>query len=130
MSLRRAPAQGIDWIDAGTLNFSLLRYLDDARALVVIVAAELHAPPGTVRVFQGEAMDRVVGAGQHGSVHEAGLADLMTIARFRGSLPDHRALISVQPERIDWGESLSAPVVAALPAICEQARLLAQRWAE
>jgi len=129
--LREAvPGDDIEWLDAGTLNFSLLQYLDNARALIVIDAAELHAPPGTVRVFQGAEMDQAVGAGQHSSVHEAGLADLMTMARFKGCLPEHRALISVQPQRIDWGDELSPPVAAALSSICEQARLLALRWAE
>lgn len=129
--LREAvPDAAIEWVDAGTLNFTLLPYLDHARALVVIDAAELGAPPGTVRVYQGEEMDRMVGAGRRNSVHEAGLADLLAMARLNESLPEHRALITVQPQRIDWGETLSPPVAAALPAICEQARLLAQRWAE
>jgi hydrogenase maturation protease len=129
--LREAlPEPGIDWIDAGTLNFTLLPYLDNARALVVIDAAELGEKPGTVRVYQGAEMDQMVGAGRRNSVHEAGLADLLAMARLKDCLPAHRALITVQPQRIDWGEALSPPVAAALPGICERARLLAQRWAE
>ncbi len=129
--LRKAVADdNIDWIDAGTVNFPLLNYLNGAKALLVIDAAELHAPPGTVRVFFGSEMDEIVGTGQHGSVHEAGLADLMTMARFDGCLPAHRALISVQPQRTSWGVDLSPPVAGALPGICEQARRLALRWAE
>lgn len=129
--LREAmPDSAIQWIDAGTLGFSLLHYLEDARALIVIDAAELGAPAGTVQVDQGEAMDRVVGAGRRRSVHEAGLADLMSMARLSDCLPDHRALISVQPQRVDWGEALSGPVAEALPGICERARLMAQWWAE
>jgi hydrogenase maturation protease len=129
--LREAvPEPDIEWLDAGTLNFTLLPYLERARALVVIDAADLREPPGTVRTWQGEDMDRVVGAGRRNSVHQAGLADLLGMARLRDCLPAHRALITVQPQRIDWGESLSPPVAAALPAVCESARLLAQRWAE
>lgn len=124
------PEPDIEWIDAGTLNFTLLPYLEHARALVVIDAAELGEPPGTVRVYQGDEMDRMVGAGRRNSVHEAGLADLLGMARLQDCLPAHRALITVQPQRIDWGETLSPPVAAAMPGICERARLLAQRWAE
>lgn len=120
----------IDWVDAGTLNFTLLEYLEHARALVVVDAAELGEPPGTVRVFQGDEMDRMVASGRRNSVHEAGLADLMAMARLKDWLPHHRALITVQPQRLDWGEQLSPPVAQALPGICERARLLAQRWAE
>jgi len=125
-----ADAPDIDWLDAGTLNFSLLQYLDGARALVVVDAAQLGEPPGTVRVYFGDEMDRVVGAGRRNSVHEAGLADLLAMARLKDWLPRHRALITVQPQRVDWGETLTPPVAAALPGICERARLLAQRWAE
>ena len=125
-----APDASIEWLDAGTLNFTLLHYLERAGALVVIDAAQLGEPPGTVRVYQGAEMYEKVGAGRHNSVHQAGLADLLAMARLRDCLPAHRALVTVQPGRIDWGESLSPAVAAALPAICEQARLLAQRWAE
>lgn len=129
--LRDAVAEpDIEWVDAGTLNFTLLEYLDRARALVVVDAAELGEPPGTVRVWFGEEMDRVVGGRRHSSVHEAGLADLLGMARLKDCLPAHRALITVQPQRVDWGESLSPPVARALAGICERARLLAQRWAE
>lgn len=124
------PDAGVEWVDAGTLNFTLLRYLENARALVVIDAAELGESPGTVRVYQGGEMDEMVGAGRRNSVHEAGLADLLAMARLKDCLPPRRALITVQPQRIDWGEALSAPVSAALPGICERARLLAQRWSE
>ena len=120
----------IEWVDAGTLNFTLLHYLEGARALVVVDAAEIGAPPGTVRTWFGDDMDRVVGAGRRNSVHEAGLADLLAMAQLKDCLPRHRALIAVQPQHIDWGESLSPPVASALPGICERARLLAQRWAE
>lgn len=129
--LREAvPEPDIEWIDAGTLNFTLLPYLEHARALVVIDAAELGEQPGTVRTYQGDEMDRMVGAGRRNSVHQAGLADLLGMARLQDCLPAHRALITVQPQRIDWGEALSPPVAAAMPGICERARLLAQRWAE
>jgi hydrogenase maturation protease len=124
------PGEPIDWIDAGTLNFTLLPYLENARAVIVVDAAQIGEPPGTVRVFLGDEMDRMVGAGRRNSVHEAGLADLLGMARLKDCLPHHRALITVQPQRLDWGEQLSPPVAAALPGICERARLLAQRWAE
>ena len=129
--LREAvPEPGIEWVDAGTLNFTLLPYLDGARALVVVDAAELGEPPGTVRVWLGDEMDRVVNAGRRNSVHEAGLADLLAMARLNDCLPAHRALVTVQPQRIDWGDSLSPAVTRALPQVCESTRLLAQRWNE
>ena len=124
------PGEPIEWVDAGTLNFTLLEYFEHARALIVVDAAQLGEKPGTVRVFQDEEMDRMVASGRRNSVHEAGLADVLAMARLKDWLPHHRALITVQPQRVEWGEQLSEPVAAALPGLCEQTRLLAQRWAE
>ena len=128
--LRAEPADAaVELVDGGTLNFTLLQYLEDAPAMIVIDAADLDARPGTVRVFEGEEMDRMVAGGRRNSVHEAGLADLMAMARLKDCLPERRALITVQPQCIDWGEALSPAVARALPGICERARLLAERWA-
>jgi len=118
----------VELVDGGTMNFTLLQYLEDAAALIVIDAANFDARPGTVRVFEGDEMDRIVTGSRHNSVHEAGLGDLMAMARLKDCLPERRALITVQPQRIDWGETLSAPVARALPGICARARLLAERW--
>jgi len=119
----------IDYVDGGTLNFTLLEHIEGASAVIVIDAAELDAPPGTVRTFEGDAMDRLLATGRHRSVHEAGLADVMGMARLKDCLPERRALISIQPGRIEWGEMLSPPVADALPLACNEARALAQRWA-
>lgn len=123
------PDERIDFIDGGTLNFTLLEHVERAAAIIVIDAAELEAPPGTVHAFVGDALDRLLARGRHRSVHEAGLADVMAMARLRGVLPERRALIAVQPQRIEWGDALSPPVAEALPTLCESARALAQRWA-
>jgi hydrogenase maturation protease len=118
----------MELIDGGTLNFTLLQYLEDNQAVIVIDAADLDAAPGTVRVFEGEEMDRVVAGGRRNSVHEAGLADIFGIAWLRDCVPARRALITVQPAHVGWGDALSPAVQQALPGICEQARRLVARW--
>ncbi|MEJ1975485.1 MAG: hypothetical protein WDN49_04780 [Acetobacteraceae bacterium] len=52
------------------------------------------------------------------SAHEAGLADLLTLAWLEGWAPMRLALLGIQPQRIDWGEQLSEPVAQSLPAAC------------
>jgi hydrogenase maturation protease len=83
----------------------------------------MGAAPGHVACFDGEAMDRQLGkAGR--SVHEVGLADVLDMLRLTGQLPDHRALVGIEPGRVDWGESLSPAVEAAVP----RAASLALEW--
>lgn len=116
-------------IDGGTLSFSLLSHLEDAQAMLVVDAANLEAAAGTVRVFESEAMDRFIRRSGGRSVHEVGLAEVMDMARLHGCLPPQRALVCIQPERIDWGDALSPAVQAATPHARRRVRELLCRWA-
>lgn len=116
-------------IDGGVSSFfSLLSHLEDAQAMLVVDAADLEASAGTVSVFESGEMDRFIRRTRGRSVHEIGLADLMDMARLHGCLPPQRALVCVQPERIDWGDALSPAVQAATPYVCRQVRELLGRW--
>ena len=85
--------------------------------------------PGTVRVFEGEAMDRQL-SGIGKSVHEVSLMDLMDMARITDSLPGHRALVGVEPAVVDWGDELSPAVAAAVPEAMARIRDLLRAWDE
>lgn len=118
----------IDFLDGGTLSFTLAGPIEDTDRLIVIDAAQLHAEPGTVQVFVDEDMDHYLGSNNKRSVHEVGLIDLMIIARLTDRLPQRRALIGIQPRDIDWGDQPSAPVAAAIPKVCDLARELIRSW--
>jgi len=96
----------------------------------VIDAAELEALPGTVRSFEGEAMDRFLGENRKSSVHEVGLLDLRAISLLTGFWPVQRALIGIQPAFVGWGEALTPAVEAALPEISRTAMEIIGRFTE
>ncbi len=123
-----AGLDAIDYLDGGTLSFTLAGPIAEADALVVIDAAQLQAPPGTLRVFEGSDMDAFVNGKRKASVHEVGLTDLMAIARLTDRWPARRALIAIQPERVDWGEVCTPQVAAAIPEACRRAREILERW--
>ncbi|MCX7672135.1 MAG: HyaD/HybD family hydrogenase maturation endopeptidase [Thiobacillaceae bacterium] len=127
-ALQKKPWPGVEYLDAGTASFALNARLHGVGALVVIDAAQMRAPPGTVQVFEGEAMDRFIGARRPASVHELGLADLMAQARLTGDWPALRALVAIQPAVVDWGEALSAPLQTAVDAACDRVRALLAGW--
>ena len=117
----------LTFLDGGTLSFTLAGDIADHDFLIVVDAARLDAPPGTVRCFEDQQMDRYLGRAQM-SVHEVGLSDLLDMARLSDTLPRRRALVGIQPEILDWGER---PSPAVEPAVREAARLvldLARRW--
>jgi hydrogenase maturation protease len=124
---RLARLYGVRWLDGGTLSFTLAPEIEDCDALLVLDAARLDAEPGTTRLLQGEEMDAFVASARN-SVHEVGLADLLSIARLLGRLPARRALLGIQPAQFDWGEALSEPVLQAMPAAAEQVAALLYKW--
>ncbi|MBU0622612.1 MAG: HyaD/HybD family hydrogenase maturation endopeptidase [Gammaproteobacteria bacterium] len=121
LEARYGEREDMEFLDGGTLSFTLAVPIAECDALLVIDAAELGATPGTVLCFEGEEMDRFLGASRKSSVHEVGLLDLMSISLLSGRWPKSRALIGIQPAVIDWGESLSPVVATALPEVCNKA---------
>ncbi len=114
-------------IDGGTLSFTLAAYIEDCDKLVVLDAAELKAPPGTVKTMVGKEMDAFLGAARR-SPHEVSLLDLFDIARLTESLPEKRALIGIQPGRIEWGMQPTAPVEQALGTVINEVINLLAQW--
>ena len=105
-----AGEPGITYLDGGTLSFTLAEPIAEHDNLIVVDAARLGEPPGTVRCLVGADMDRYL-QGNRASVHEVGLMDLFDIARLSETFPERRALIGVEPESLDWGD-MPSPTVA------------------
>ncbi len=122
------PSERIHFLDGGTLSFTLAGPIEEADELIVVDTAELHAEPGTVRVFTGDEMDAFVATGKKSSVHEVSLMDLMAIAHLEDHLPARRALVGIQPQLIDWGDAPSGAVSKAIPLACKQVVNLVGQW--
>ncbi len=116
------------FVDGGTMSFSLLAYVEATDSMLVVDAAELNRPPGTIQVVEGAAMDTFLKTTRRRTVHEVGLIDLLDMARLHGCMPERRGLLCIQPLHIDWSETLSAPVSQALLEAARQARAVLQRW--
>lgn len=118
---------GLEVLDGGTLGFTLLPRLERHDGLIVFDAARLGGSPGSVRCFESAAMDEFLGQPRR-SAHEVGLCDLLDMARLAGHLPHRRALVGIEPERVDWSESPSKAVCEALDHAARVALELLDRW--
>lgn len=126
---RDHPAlDAVEYLDGGTLSFTLAGSMADADQLIIIDAAELKAAPGTITLFENQAMDEYLGRGKRRSVHEVSLLDLLAIAHLTDSLPVRRALIGIQPQELGWGDAPSPVVAAAIPHACAMALELIWKW--
>lgn len=115
-------------IDGGTLSFSLAPLLQQVSGLIVIDAAQLQAPAGSVSVFEGGYMDDFLGRARRLSVHEVCLTDLLGMALAAGELPQRRALIGIQPASVDWDESPGPSVAGAIPLAGKRTLEILARW--
>ena len=117
----------VTYLDAGTLGFTLAADIAEAEHMIVLDAAQIGAEPGGIKVLQDEEVDEFLKSGKC-SVHEVGFADLMDIARLEGYLPEHYALIGIQPETLGWGDAPSETVRRALPRAAANAAALVHKW--
>ena len=118
----------IEYLDGGTLSFTLADPIQECDHLIVVDASEIKQPPGGVDVFENDQMDHFITSGNKKSVHEVGLADVMSITLLSGHLPEKRALVGIQPEVLDWGNEPTPAVREAIPVACQRIKELVQKW--
>ena len=118
---------GVEYIDGGTLSFTLAEPIARADGLIVVDAARMGASPGTLKVFHNDEMDRYL-KGNRSSVHEVSLSDLMDIARLSESLPPQRCLVGIEPESLDWGEKPSETVDPAIDLGISEILSILRNW--
>jgi hydrogenase maturation protease len=94
---------GVEYLDGGTLGFTLATEIEDAENLIVLDAAHLNARPGAMCCLVGMEMDTFLGSAKR-SAHEVGLLDLLDMARLTETLPRNRALVGIQPGETGWGD--------------------------
>ena len=102
-------------LDGGTRGIGLLPDVAGARAVVMVDAARLGAEPGTIAVIPGETIGTGATRGATAvPASTAGVAELVDVARFTGTLPAATSLVGIQPAAIAVGIELSGPVGAVL----------------
>jgi len=126
-ALRRRPASDVDIVDGGTIGLALLPQLESADAVIIVDAAELGEPPGSLKVFLDEEVDRHL-SGKRRSVHEVAVLDLLAAAAIRGRRPRHCALVAIQPRSVDWGLEPTREVRLAIQPACESITKLTEGW--
>jgi len=119
-----ADRDDLTFLDGGTLSFTLAAPIADSAGLIVVDTAQLHAEPGTVRLFEGPEMDTFLATGPKTSVHEVSLGEVLAMTLAQDALPARRVLIGIQPASLDWGTEPTPEVAAAIP----EAKALVHRF--
>ncbi len=116
----------VDLVDGGTLGLDLLVHIEGYPRVLVLDCVMLGREPGAVVRVEGEEIPAVLG--QCLSPHQVGLQDLLGVLRLLDRIPERLTVVGVEPERIDPGLELSAPVRRALPGMLEEAAAVLREW--
>ncbi len=108
-------------VDGGTCGLDLLQFMDDIDHLVIVDAAQLGKPAGSIARMEGDQVPAYLALKT--SPHEIGLPELMFTAQLIDIYPQRVVVLGIQPESIETAVGLTPPVAARLDELVE---LLAQ----
>lgn len=114
---RFAPPADVRVFDGGTLGLSLLPYLQNAEAVILVDAVRAEGAAGTLVRLDGD--DVAPAVATRLSPHQVGVADLLDGARWLGRYPARVVLVGLVPSSMELSVGLSPLVRASLPELVE-----------
>jgi hydrogenase maturation protease len=115
---RYSVPEGVRVLDGGTLGLSLLPYLENADAVILVDAIKADAAPGTLVRLDGSDVRPAVETRL--SPHQIGVADLLDGARWLNRYPARVILLGVVPESMALAVGLSPRVAPALATLVDR----------
>ena len=108
----------VEVMDGGTPGVGLLNLFEGRQRVIIVDAAEMGQAAGSVVRFRPEDVT-LTGSAQRFSLHRSGVADALALAsELKLALPEI-VVFGVQPECVDWNDSLSPHVQAAVPQVIQ-----------
>jgi hydrogenase maturation protease len=114
---RYSLPEGLELIDGGTMGLDLLPYVEGLDKLLIVDAANLGEPPGTIRLMEGDGVKRFLDT--KFSVHQIGLPDMLFAAELKDILPPEVCIVGIQPAVIDTGLEMSEAVAERFDALLD-----------
>jgi hydrogenase maturation protease len=90
----------LEIIDGGTLGLDLLPLFEQFDRVLIVDAVNFGREPGYIGILEDDQIPAVLFAKL--SVHQIGLADLLSVAKLKGVMPSKVCLIGMQPDVIDF----------------------------
>jgi len=115
---QRGLPEGVEALAGGTLGLDLLNLLEGPQCAILVDAADMGLEPGQFARFTPDEA-QLIGAADRVSLHQVGLAEVLTLARALGRPLPQIVVFGVQPQSMEWGEGLNIEVEAALPLLVE-----------
>ena len=105
----------VELVDGGTWGLSLVPVIEDAERLLLVDAIAAHREPGTIIRLSRASLP--IYLSRKLSPHQVDMRDALAVVELRGLMPNEIIAIGVQPDVVELGVELSAPVAAQLDAL-------------
>ena len=115
----------VEVVDGGTQGQTLLTYVERAHCLLVLDAVDFGLEPGEM-VMRAK-MPAYLTAQKIGP-HQNSFSEVLGLATLRGNMPEHCALIGVQPDAMTLGAALSPAVALCMNKGEEMALDVLRQW--
>jgi hydrogenase maturation protease len=121
---RRGLPVEVEALDVGSAGLGLLDLLEEPRSaggggprrVIIVDAADVGLEAGQFARFTPEQVE-LMGAAEGAGSHQAGLAEVLALARaLEHPLPEI-VIFGVQPGSLEWGTGLTSKVEAAIPLL-------------
>lgn len=123
--LERDPLLAAQTLDLGTAILHSISLLAGARRVLLIDAVRGGHPPGTIYRF--DATEPAQAEAPAASLHSLGLREALRLLAPDQS-PPQITILGVEPQSLEYGLTLSAPVQSALPQLVRMAREIVAAW--
>ena len=94
----------LEIVDGGTLGLDLLPLFEQHNRILIVDAVNFGREPGYIGVIEDDQIPAVIFSKL--SVHQIGLADLISVAKLKGIMPSKICVIGMQPSAVDFAFGL------------------------
>lgn len=118
----------IEILDGGTLGLDLLPTIERLEKVLFVDAVNFGKEPGYIGMLEDDEIPAVLYVKL--SVHHVGLADLLSVAKLTGVIPEKVCLIGIQPQdsAFAFGLELSERVRDKIEILIDQVISKLQEW--
>ncbi len=110
--------EDVELYDGGTLGIMVTHLLEEADRVYLVDVVEAKGEPG--EIFRYEKEEFLLGTlPVKLSPHQIGIQEVLSLAEFRGRIPDQVSLFGIIPASYESGVELSPLVAARLPGLAE-----------
>jgi hydrogenase maturation protease len=97
---RYTCSPGFQIVDGGSLGLDLLPFFESVDDILIVDAMDFGKEPGYVEILEGNEISAFIFPKV--SMHHLGLADLLTAASLRGTVPSRLCMVGIQPFASDY----------------------------